>query len=324
MDRSKWFLHPLLILVISIVALCTSLIFYIYWYMEASAGLKAVIQKFNLDSGKILTAQTWVVILVLSILVGLILIGMFIIFAYSQKMVQLYRLQRNFINNFTHELKTPVASLSLFLETFQKYELERDDQLKYIDYMLADVKRLSDNATRILNLARIESKSYADEFTYQDPLEIIAGFLKKNHHLFADCRIRMIDRPVRPVHLRINPSLFEILVMNLLTNAIKYNASKTPKIDIHAQKKTGKLRIRFKDNGIGFDKRHRKKIFKKFYQIGRSDDMSARGSGIGLYLSQSIAKIHKGYISADSAGPGKGAAFTLILPQMKQRKRLPV
>lgn len=324
MDRSKWFLHPLLIFVISIVALGTSLIFYIYWYMEVSAGLNAVIQKFNLDSGNILTAQTWVVILVLSILVGLILIGMFIIFAYSQKMVQLYRLQRNFINNFTHELKTPVASLSLFLETFRKYELERNDQLKYIDYMLADVKRLTDNITRILNLARIESKSYTDEFTAQDPLEVIAGFLKKNCYLFADCRIRIIDRPAYPVYLRINPSLFEILIMNLVTNAIKYNTSEAPKIGIHVWTRSGKLQIQFKDNGIGFDKRQRKKIFKKFYQIGRSDDMSAKGSGIGLYLAQSIAKIHKGHVSADSPGPGEGAVFTLTLPLINNSKKLPV
>ena len=163
MDRSRWFFHPILIFVISILALGTSLILYIYWYIEVSTGLKGVVRKFNLDADQILTAQTWVVIMVLSILVGLILLGMFTIFAYSQKMVQLYRLQHNFINNFTHELKTPAASLRLYLETFQKHELARDDQLKYIGYMLSDVKRLSDNVTRILNLARIESKSFAGE-----------------------------------------------------------------------------------------------------------------------------------------------------------------
>ena len=139
MNQSRWFFHPILIFIISILALGSSLILYIYWYIEVSAGLNQVVRKFNLDSDKILTAQTWVVILVLSLLVGLILLGMFLIFVYSQKMVQLYRLQHNFINNFTHELKTPVASLSLYLETFQKYELQRDDQLKYIGYMLSDV-----------------------------------------------------------------------------------------------------------------------------------------------------------------------------------------
>ena len=73
----------------------------------------------------------------------------------------------------------------------------------------------------------------------------------------------------------------------------------------------------FCDNGIGFEKGERKKIFKKFYQVGRSDDMTAKGSGIGLYLAQNIARIHKGHIRAHSAGPGKGAEFTFTLPLHK-------
>jgi signal transduction histidine kinase len=319
MDRSRWFFHPLTIFVVSILALGTSLILYIYWYIEVSAGLKSVVRKFNLDSSQILTAQTWVVILVLSILVGLILLGLFTIFVYSQKMVQLYRLQHNFINNFTHELKTPVASIRLYLETFQKHELGRDDQLKYIDYMLADVTRLSGNISRILNLARIESKSFADEFSWGDPLEVIDKFIQKNGHLFAGCRIRLNNRLSRKIYCHINRSLLEILLMNLITNAIKYRSSDPPEIHISARLQPNRLQIVFADNGIGFDRNERNKIFKKFYQIGRSDDMSAKGSGIGLYMAHNIAKIHKGKLSANSPGVDQGAVFTLTLPLYKER-----
>lgn len=314
MDRTYRFFHPLLIFVISIVALGSSLILYIYWYMAVSSGIKSVVHRFNLDSGQILTAHTWVVILVLSVLVGTILLGMLMIFSYSQKMVQLYRLQRNFINNFTHELKTPVASLSLYLETFQKYELKRDEQLKYINYMLVDVKRLSGNITRILNLARIENRNYTAEFSWLDPTEVIKRFLMKNGHLFENCTVRLNDQKKQHQYLRINTSLFEILLMNLMTNAIKYNASDTPIIDILVQPASGKLKIDVSDNGIGFDASERKKIFKKFYQIGSADDMTAKGSGIGLYIAQSIAKIHKGRLTASSEGPGQGATFHLLLP----------
>ncbi|MGD8847218.1 MAG: HAMP domain-containing sensor histidine kinase [Desulfobacteraceae bacterium] len=319
MDRSRWYFHPLTIFVVSILALGTSLILYIYWYIEISAGLKSVVRRFNLDSSQILTAQTWVVILVLSILVGLILLGLFTIFVYSQKMVQLYRLQHNFINNFTHELKTPVASIRLYLETFQKHELGRDDQLKYINYMLADVTRLSGNISRILNLARIESKSFADEFSWGDPLEVIDKFIQKNSHLFAGCRIRFNKRPERKIRCHINRSLFEILLMNLMTNAINYRSSKPPEIDIKARLQSSRLQIVFADNGIGFDRNERNKIFKKFYQVGKSDDMSAKGSGIGLYMAQNIAKIHKGKLSANSSGVDQGAVFTLTLPLYKER-----
>ncbi len=321
MDRTYRFFHPLLIFVISIVALGSSLILYIYWYMEVSSGIQSIVRRFNLDSGQIFTANTWVVILVLSVLVGTILLGMLMIFSYSQKMVQLYRLQRNFINNFTHELKTPVASLSLYLETFQKYELKRNEQLKYIGYMLVDVKRLSGNINRILNLARIENKNYKAEFTWLDPAEVIERFLKKNAHLFENCTIRLNDREKQHKYLRINTSLFEILLMNLMTNAIKYNASDAPVIDILIQPASGKLVIEVTDNGIGFDVSERKKIFKKFYQIGSSEDMSAKGSGIGLYLAQNIAKIHKGRLTASSDGPGQGATFYLTLPVSGKKTR---
>ncbi len=314
MDRTYRFFHPIIIFIISILALGTSLILYIYWYIEVSTGIKSVVRKFNLDAGQILTAQTWVVILVLSLLVGTILLGMFLIFVYSQKMVQLYRLQRNFINNFTHELKTPVASLSLYLETFQTYELPRDEQLKYLAYMLKDTQRLSGNITRILNLARIENKNYTAEFASLDPVAQIDRFFEKNGHLFANCRLRITNKLEPTRYLPINASLFDILLMNLMTNAIKYNTEVTPSIDILIQPVSGKLQIQVKDNGIGFEPSERKKIFKKFYQIGTSDDMSAKGSGIGLYLSQSIVKIHKGRISAESPGPGQGATFNIILP----------
>jgi two-component system, OmpR family, phosphate regulon sensor histidine kinase PhoR len=322
-DRSRWFFHPILIFVASILALGTSLILYIYWYIEASAGLKSVIEKFHLDSDQLLTAQTWVVILVLSILVGMILLGMFIIFAYSQKMVQLYRLQRNFINNFTHELKTPAASLRLFLETFQKHELARDDQLKYIAYMLTDVNRLSDTITRILNLARIESKSFTGRFSWIDPVEVIGRFLEKNHHLFNGCRVRINNAAPHKIYCRINPSLFEILLMNLMTNATTYNASGNPQVDVRVRLRGNRIQIEFKDNGIGFERSERSKIFKKFYQIGRSEDMSAKGSGIGLYLAQNIAKIHRGGLHAWSPGLGQGAVFTLTLPLHQERSGSP-
>lgn len=318
MNRSRWFFHPLLIFMVSILALGSSLILYIYWYIEVSAGLKGVIRRFNLDSDQILTAQTWLVILVLSILVGLIFLGLFTIFVYSQKLVQLYRLQHNFINNFTHELKTPVASLRLYLETFQMHELGRDDQLKYIEYMLSDVKRLSDNAARILNLARIESKSFTGEFSWMDPLEAIDCFLTKNRYLFNGSLIRLRCREMKKFYCFINLSLFEILLMNLITNAVGYNSSDRPQIDISLQPRSGRVRVIFEDNGIGFDKSERNKIFKKFYQIGRSEDMSAKGSGIGLYMAQHIARIHKGKLRAFSAGPGQGAVFTLTLPLRRE------
>ena len=172
----KWFFHPILFFVFSIVALVVSYFLYIYWYIEISTGLESITRRFNLEPGQIFKAEAWVVILVLSILVGIILMGIFTIFVYNQKTLQLYRLQRNFINNFTHELKTPVTSLKLYLETFRKHHLSREDQLKYINYMIHDADRLSDNISQILNLAKFESKTFKEEFVTRDLVLFLEQF----------------------------------------------------------------------------------------------------------------------------------------------------
>jgi signal transduction histidine kinase len=314
MNPAKWFLHPILIFITSIIALGTSLFLYIYWYVEASSGMQSLLTKTNLEAEKVLASETWVVVMVLSVLVGLILLGFLMIFIYGQKTLRLYRTQNNFINNFTHELKTPVTSLKLFLETFSKHELSREAQLKYVQYMIADVSRLTDTINRILNLAKIETKSYSAEFVDMELVQFIRRFLKNNAHLFEDCRIT-VDNPSQGAYpLSINPSLMEMLLMNLLTNAIKYNEADRPEVEIAFARRGRKLDLTFSDNGIGFDKSEIKKIFRKFYQIGNVDSMAAKGSGLGLHLVQIITRIHRGRITAASRGPGQGSRFTLTLP----------
>lgn len=314
MYRITWFKHPILIFVFSIVALTTSLVLYIYWYMEVSTGLKAVIRKAQLNPDQVLASQTWVVILVLSVLVAIILLGLFTIFVYNQKTFQLLRLQRNFINNFTHELKTPVTSLKLYLQTLEKHELERRDRLKYIGYMIHDTDRLADQVNRILNLARIESKTFKTEFLQRNLVSVVTQFCEKNRHIFADGEIEVRNPADRPIFYAIDIALFEILLMNLITNAFKYTGSGRPHVEITFVPEKHRLHIRFQDNGIGIPHKERKRIFRKFYQLGQSENMTAKGSGLGLYLADIIVRMHKGRIRAESEGIGQGAVFTVTLP----------
>lgn len=313
-DRTKWFFHPVLVFIFSILALAASLALYIYWYVEVSTGLKKVVVSYNLDPGQFLESETWVVILILSILVGIILVGILIIFIYNQKTQQLYRMQYNFINNFTHELKTPVTSLKLYLETFIKHELSRRDQTKYLGYMVQDVERLSEDINRILNLAKIESKSYGDELSELNLVSAVEQFLKNNSRLFENCEINIHNPSGLSFPYHVNESLFDMLLMNLLINAVNYNESEKPKIDISFELLKSKLHIRFADNGIGIEKKEIKKIFKKFYQTGRADDMTARGSGLGLHLVRSVARLHNGKVMAQSQGKGRGSEFILTFP----------
>jgi two-component system, OmpR family, phosphate regulon sensor histidine kinase PhoR len=315
MNRSVWFLHPISILVFSIFALGLSLFLYIYWYVSVSTGLKAVLERTNLDPHQFVAWQTWVVIMVLSILVGIILIGIFIIFAYQRKTLALYRSQYNFINSFTHELKTPTTSLRLYLETFLKHELPREQQLKYLGYMLADVGRLSDNINGILDLARIEAKIYSGEFIVVDLVEEVEEFCLRNEQLFRGSEITMNQPPRRCYYCSINRTLFQLLLMNLLSNAIRHNENDCPRIVITFSQTEKNVEICFSDNGIGFEKSQSKKIFEKFFQIERAESHHVGGTGLGLYMVEQVVRFHKGRILAHSDGLGKGARFTLSLPR---------
>jgi signal transduction histidine kinase len=106
-----------------------------------------------------------------------------------------------------------------------------------------------------------------------------------------------------------------MLLMNLCTNAIKYNQSDQPRIDIRFVPHKKGLDVRFEDNGMGIEKGETKKIFRKFYQVGQIDDMTAKGTGLGLYLVEQIALIHRAGMTAESEGQGKGSAFILNLPR---------
>jgi len=313
MKQTRWFFHPIFVFVLSTVALAISLFLYIYWYIGISAGLTSVVSHYNLDPNEFFEAKTWVVILVMSLLVSVILAGILIILIYNLKTLQLYRLQNTFINNFTHELKTPVTSLKLYLETFNRHELPRGELLKYIAFMLQDVERLSVNINSMLNLARIESRVYEKEFVLVDVIDTVRRFLAANRHIFKDSEIQVDAAAGQAIFHPIIVSLFEMLLMNILTNAVKYNASGSPRIVISFEEGRDSLFIRFRDNGIGLTKEEKKSIFKKFYQGHRPDNVTSGGSGIGLYLVQQIARLHRGKITADSEGEGKGSLFTLSL-----------
>lgn len=329
MLKIKLMPNAIFIFIFSLVALLSSFVLYIYWYIEISSGLNDVVLKFDIDPRQVFESQPAVVVVVLSLLAGLIFTGLSMTFIYNIKMQQLYRLQNNFINNFTHELKTPVTSLKLYLETFQRHELSREEQNKCVDFMLQDVHRLSGNISNILDLGRIESRHFQGEFVELDLITFVTNFYQKNAYLFQGASINVDLSRVKEGSaergryiVSMNESLFEMLLINLATNAVKYNESATPALVISFTRNEKNISMQFSDNGIGIDRKHSKKIFKKFYQTARSNLRSTEGSGIGLYLVQNIIQAHKGKIKVTSSGRGKGATFIVTMPAFQTLAKL--
>ncbi len=271
--------------------------------------------KFNIAPQAIFPSKTGMTILVLSLLIFVVLAGIFLAFLYYQKTVNLFRLQHNFIYNFTHELKTPVTSLRLYLETFIRHPMDPGDIKKYSTDMLKDIDRLTENIDRILNLARIESQNFGSKVTRESLVLILKGFCQKNASLFRDLEVKIKNPSGGKFEYPVNLFLLDILLTNIFSNAIRYNESRTPCLTILFKSYLQKVTIEFIDNGIGVEKQDAKKIFRKFYQGDRNSNQANTGSGLGLYLVSSIAAIHGWRASVSSDGKGKGAKFTITIPR---------
>jgi len=315
LNPTRWYLHPVFIFACSIFALAIFLVMTISWYMEITSALEVIILKFHIDPKLIFPSKTGMTILILVALITVVLIGILLAFIYYQKTVNLFRLQHNFIYNFTHELKTPVTSLRIYLETFIRHELESGEIKKYSKNMLEDINRLTENINSILDLARIESQNFGSEVTKDSLIKLVEQFCKKNASLFRNLNIEIDNQSKNDLKYPVNLFLFEILLMNIISNAIKYNESKDPKLVIRFKNYIQKFIIEFIDNGIGIDKKEAKKIFRKFYQSDRYQANDVVGSGLGLYLVSSIADIHGWRVTATDNGVKRGTTFTITIPK---------
>jgi len=291
------------------VALASSLTIYITSYLEVSTAFAKFMREHNVEPELLLDSTTRINILILSILVGLVIASIAFIFTYYNKVIKLYHMQQNFINGFTHELKTPVTSIKLYLDTFTMHELDRETQLRYIGFMQRDANRLSDNISKILNLAKIEDKKFILEYERITIGDYIHNILTNNEHIFEGADIVFEGDP--KLFIFIDKALIETLFMNLLINAITYNNSVRPQVTITASIIKDNISITVKDNGIGLSAKDRYRIFKKFYRVKKA----VKGSGIGLYLSQQIVRLHDGNIRVESQGQGHGSIFRVTIPQ---------
>ncbi len=311
MIKSRWFYHPLFIFIFSLLALALSLFLYIRTYLQVNEALQEVVVKYNLNQANIFRSETWIFILILSLLVAVIVAGLLIIYIYYQKMIQLYRLQQNFINGFTHELKTPIASLQLFLDTFSKHELSRSDQLKYLDFMKRDTKRLSENVSRILHLGRLEDRNFKADFQEDNLVVIIENLVENSRHLF-DEGVIVLKKEVDQFVTHFDKSLIEMVIMNLIINGFIYNNKKEKLVTIRLFAQDDKLVVHVTDNGIGLEEKEFKRIFKKFYQVGKT----TKGSGVGLYIVGQILKIHKSHIKVVKSDLNVGTTFEVIFKKI--------
>jgi signal transduction histidine kinase len=246
-------------------------------------------------------------------LLVLVLVGVVLYLLLSVKEIRLNQRQSNFIDSVTHELKSPIASLKLYLQTISRRPMNDVQRAQFHRFMLEDVQRLDTLIDHLLDAARLEQQA-----PLLEPEELDLGALLEACARTVCLRYRL---PASTIALDVPPLAVlgrrvevEMVFRNLLDNAVKYAAG-TPQVEIQAAA-AGPLRVRVQiaDNGPGIPARLRRKIFGRFVRLGSELERSRPGTGLGLYIVRSLVTRMKGHIAVRDRGDRSGTLFEVELP----------
>lgn len=221
-----------------------------------------------------------------------------------------------FINAVTHELKTPIASIRLHLQTLERRTLEESQRQTFYRLMLEDTERLMNTVEQVLKAGREGARKREHiALDFAQLVEQCVETARTSHHLRPEALRYQSTLDGRGSQVMGDPGDLRTAVSNILDNAVKYSGNQ---VDISVQldeKQENGLALKVRDSGVGIPPGELKTIFKRFYRVPNRTLPQVRGTGLGLYLVRIIAKRHGGRVSALSAGAGQGATVIFEIPR---------
>ncbi|MBS1790668.1 MAG: HAMP domain-containing histidine kinase [Acidobacteria bacterium] len=225
----------------------------------------------------------------------------------------------SFINAVTHELKTPIASIRLYLQTLQTRDVDEAKRKEFYEIMLADSDRLLHTVEQVLRAGRAGDRRRHVQVSLMDFGELARECIelaRKQNHL-DDTALRFSESLAnnrRPI-VKGDADELRAAISNLIDNAIKYS-DKEINISVEVTDvDTRSVAIRVTDNGAGIPRGYLDQVFKRFYRIPRRASVKVKGTGLGLFIVRSVVSKHGGKTFAESAGEGLGSTFTIQLPR---------
>jgi len=253
---------------------------------------------------------------------GFIIAGVILNTIFLVREIRRNEQQNSFLNAVTHELKTPITSIHLYLETLQKRELDEEQRREFYQVMLEDTQRLMGTVEQVLRAARVVQKNAPlprREVAVGPLVQDAVALARSRHHLSPDAMGWTQDgQPAEQLSVMGDREELFTALSNVLDNAVKYSPT-DPSIWVEVV--TPDLRsvqIRVRDNGVGISRGELKRVFKRFYRVLAPGPTQVKGSGLGLFIVQAIARRHGGEAYAESEGPGRGTTVTIQLPRNSQ------
>jgi signal transduction histidine kinase len=229
----------------------------------------------------------------------------------------------SFINAVTHELKTPIASIRLYLETLTRRELSEEKRQEFYGIMLDDSDRLLATVEQVLKAGEVGQRSRKMARAPVDMRELVetsVSRIRSLHHLGDDSLSLVQPDPDVSLTVRGDQEELRTVVMNLLINAVKYSPGGVHIRVRLAIEHDAWIILSVTDSGIGIPAAHLKRIFKRFYRVPARNVLRTKGAGLGLFLVRTIARQHGGDAFAASPGEGKGATVSVQLPRILDKK----
>jgi two-component system phosphate regulon sensor histidine kinase PhoR len=239
-----------------------------------------------------------------SIFLVLMVLGILQIRNTRKKEITLANQQKNFLLSVTHELKSPIASAKLQLQTLQKRELPKEKQQEIIASAIADTERLNNLAENILLAARIDNDAFSLHTESANISELIKETIKSHSLSVTQKTFFNIQEEI---FLNIDKISFPSIALNLYENAVKYSPADST-ITVTLKRENSKIIFAIADEGPGIPDQEKSLVFNKFYRIGNEETRSAKGTGLGLYIVKHIVGQHKGVIAVKNNSP-KGSIF---------------
>ncbi len=256
----------------------------------------------------------WGALAVGTVAFSLMIVGISIYLVLTIKEVRLNQRQVNFVDSVTHELKSPIASLKLYLETLRMRKLEDERRDHFLDVMDDELQRLDRLINQLLEVGRLDAIGHETEaeVLLLDELLRESARAAATHHKVAAADV--FDLQVEPLKVRARRIVLEMIFRNLLDNAIKYSGN-PPEVRVELrQTDRGKVLVRVTDNGDGVPQELRKKIFRIFYRGGNELERKTKGTGLGLYIVRTLVATLKGKVSVSTRLDASGSVFEVELP----------
>ena len=247
-----------------------------------------------------LSKKTWMLLGEGSVFFIILIIGVIIILRAFKRERALTLQQENFVLSVTHELKTPIASVKLFLQTLQKRELPEDKKVEIYKRCLTDINRLDGLVNNILITRSIENENY---FINKKDVDL-KEFIETRIALLQDSILKshLIELNLEDAILDVDPIGFESILVNLLENASKYSTANST-IGIQLINKTDTVVLQITDEGVGISKEKRATVFSKFYREENEMTRKSKGTGLGLYIVKFLVEQHNGRIELKENNP---------------------